>query len=81
MGKSKGISIVFDNTMGLTAEDINIPIKKNNAVIGVITFVNEKSVYGLLWDKSISFNENECSFEIKDTHKTQSGATLRTNRR
>jgi len=69
MEKTKGLSIVFDNTMGLTADNVNLPIKKNGAVIGVVTFVNEKSVYGLIWDKSISFVESDYSFEIKDSGK------------
>lgn len=69
MEKARGLSIVFDNTMGLTTDNVNMPIKKNNSVVGVITSVNEKSVYGLIWDKSISFVESDCSFEIKDFSK------------
>lgn len=77
MEKKKGLSIVFDNTMGLTADSLNAPIKKDDVVIGVITFVNEKSIYGLIWDKSISFIEDDCSFEIKDVDKHKSNITYR----
>lgn len=69
MEKVKGLSIVFDNTMGLTADNVNMPIKKDGVVIGVITFINDKSIYGLIWDKSITFIEGDCSFEIKDSSK------------
>lgn len=81
MEKAKGLSIVFDNTMGLTADNVNMPIKKDGAVIGVVTFINDKSVYGLIWDKSISFVESDCSFEIKDSSKHKPTVSYRSNRR
>lgn len=71
MAKTKGLSIVFDNTYGLTPDDVNMPIKKNGVPIGTITFVNEKSVYGLIWDETIDFNKEDNSFEIKLSKKNQ----------
>jgi hypothetical protein len=77
MAKTRGLSVVCDNTFGLTSDDVNMPIKKNGVAIGTITYVNEKSIYGLIWDECIDFNREDNSFEIKTSKKQQSTVLYR----
>lgn len=77
MSKVKGLSVVCDNIYGLSQDDVNMPIMKDGIPVGTITYINDKSIFGLIWDESIEFNKDNASFEIKSKPKKKQDVLFR----